>query len=77
MSRKALPGNQICDVTREKLKNHQEQQAYYYNRHSESPKKPLAADQAVYMFDSHSHTWQLGTVVKLANEPRSDRGVGT
>lgn len=49
----------------------QEQQALYYNRTAGPTLKSFSEGEPVHIYDHHSKTWEPGTVVKAAKEPRS------
>ena len=59
------------EVMKSKLIARQEKQAHYYNQHSGPPKKPFEADQPIRTYNHHSQTWEPGTIVKPAKQPRS------
>ena len=71
MSQRALLGKPGCETTRTQLMKRQDKQAHYYNQNSGPPKRPLQTNQPVRVYDCHSQTWQPGTVLKPAQEPRS------
>lgn len=81
MSQRDLLGKTDCETTRTQLIKRQAKLAHYYNQNcgplslptppSPPPPKKIESNQPVRVHDHHSQTWQSGTVLKLAKEPRS------
>ena len=56
---------------KEQLQRQQDQYSFYYNRNAGPTLKPIHPGQPVRILDQHTKTWEPGTVVKKAKEPRS------
>lgn len=56
---------------KESLNERQKQQAQYYKRSAGAPLPPLHDGQHIRLYDSHTKTWQPGTVQGQTCAPRS------
>jgi hypothetical protein len=63
--------NNDTSITKNELHRRQGRQALYYNRTAAPILKPFNEVEPVNIYDHHSKTWEPGTIIKSAKEPRS------
>lgn len=63
----------VSDTTskrNEKLHQRQKLQAFYYNKTAGPTLQPFQPGQPINIYDHHTQTWERGTVIRPAKEPR-------
>ncbi|CAB4006171.1 Hypothetical predicted protein, partial [Paramuricea clavata] len=63
--------NNDTSITKNELHRRQGQQASYYNRTAGPILKPFNEGEPINIYDHHSKSWEPGTIIKPAKEPRS------
>ena len=70
MSKPASVSN-TTSKTKEELYQRQKLQAFYYNKTAKLKLQPFQPGQPINIYDHHTQTWEQGTVIRPAKEPRS------
>ena len=63
--------NQNSDQVKETLYQRHNKQGYFYNRKAGPSLRELQPGEPIRIHDHRSHTWQRGSVVKTAEQPRA------